>query len=543
MLVIPAGGYGGDPSDGNTDPGALADQHLFAVVLDNNENTSDDLKASCPGGRPSPANPSGCNPYKYTDLLLNYCNTQIETQAYQWASSQDESAMLHLWDGTVTSSNRLPGGSPGACQNGSSIYFNPADKAFASYLSTNVWNGSNDQKDFPAPYGVMEDDSGIEGSIRVGGYSNVSTEFACGLAPEDGFATKRGCGTYAQQLDYEAALGSFVNKACVGRCVNVMLNGLAPGAGDLDACNVIGDGHCHGAYFAGEIDDQIAIGPICRVARHDNLKYFIAERPIFVGRNGYEFSDSRTMTAEINTIAHLYTKTSGGCAHTKILDFEPGWGRGGPGDVSGGILARTAALAFRWLVANPKTGMPDRVLPFIYSIGGTTTEVPYYFEETLVPSGAEHPVGKFIWNGTTETVGGGCPSAAGDSGGAVSLLAQCAGSAGIYCQQYRHLFVNGLDYGRTAACLNTSTATENIASTWFAVDPISSYKYSLALHGGELTSVPYHAVSGGSIPLSTCTNTTYCTGSNSLSSQAAPFKGDGSDTLCGQCGVILFESD
>jgi hypothetical protein len=321
----------------------------------------------------------------------------------------------------------------------------------------------------------------------------------------------------------------------------MIVNGVAPGASNLDACSVISNGSCHGPYFAGEVDDQMDISALCRSVRHNNLKYLVAERPIFIGRDGYEFSNSQTMTVEINTIARLYTKTSGGCGHTKILDFEPGWGEGGQGDLTGGLQVRTATLAFRWLVANPATGMPDRVLPFLYTVGGTASEVPYYFEETLVPHDAEHAVGKFIWNGTTQTVGGGCPSANGDSGGALSLLVQCVGSAGVYCQQYRHLVIDEVDYGKTAACLNTSTTAENVVGTWFTGDPISSYKYRLALQGGELTSVRYRGMSGGSIALPTCTNTTYCTGVNTLTPQAAPFKGDGSDTLCGDCGIILLQ--
>ena len=54
-----------------------------------------------------------------------------------------------------------------------------------------------------------------------------------------------------------------------------------------------------------------------------------------------------------------------------------------------------------------------------------------------------------------------------------------------------------------------------------------------------MTSVPYQGVSGGSIALTTCTNKRYCTGQNTLSTQAAPFKGNGSDQLCGQCGDLL----
>jgi len=199
-------------------------------------------------------------------------------------------------------------------------------------------------------------------------------------------------------------------------------------------------------------------------------------------------------------------------------------------------------LAYRWLVANPSTLIPDRVISDQLTEGGTMTEVPYFFEDTLVPYGPETSVPKFVWNGKVKTVGGGCPSASGDSGGAVALLAQCVGSAGIYCQQYAHLYINGADYGMIAACLNTSTTTENIVSSWFKHDSISSYSYVLALQGGEMTSVPYQGVTGGSIALPTCTNTTYCTGQNTLSTQVATFKGDGSDQLCGQCGIILLQN-
>ncbi len=243
----------------------------------------------------------------------------------------------------------------------------------------------------------------------------------------------------------------------------------------------------------------------------------------------------------INTNANLYSHTSDGCATTKIVDVEVSYGMGGRGDVTGGYRVRLAALAWRWLVANPATGIPDRVVSFQYTEGGTLTEVPYFFEDTLVPDGAEVSVPKFVWNGRVQTVGGGCPSANGDRGGALALLVQCVGSAGIYCQQYEHLYINAADHGKTAACFNTSTTTERVVSSWFNHDPISSYQYTLALQGGEMTSVPYKDVSGGSIKLTTCTNRAFCTGSNSLSGQVKTFKGNASDTLCGPCGLVLLQ--
>ncbi len=208
-----------------------------------------------------------------------------------------------------------------------------------------------------------------------------------------------------------------------------------------------------------------------------------------------------------------------------------------------GRLSRSArGLAWRWLVANPATGIPDRVISQQYTERGTSTEVPYFFEDTLVPVGAEVSVPKFVWNGRVQTVGGGCPSANGDRGGAVALLSQCVGSSGIFCQQYEHLYVNGADHGKAAACFNSSTTTEPVASSWFKHDSISSYHYMLALKGGEMTSVPYQGVSGGSISLP-CANGTYCTGSNSLVAQTVKFGGAGSYGLCGPCGLILLENN
>ncbi len=295
---------------------------------------------------------------------------------------------------------------------------------------------------------------------------------------------------------------------------------------------------------AGMIDDQAAIDNICATVTGGNLKYIQAERPVFSGRFGVEFLDSQTVTSSASIPMRISTRILLMVARTpRSSIIETSYGSGGPGDVTGGYRVRLAALAWRWLVANPATGIPDRVISGQLTEGGTTTEVPYFFEDTLVPDGAEISVPKFVWNGRVQTVGGGCPSASGDSGGAVALLVQCVGSAGIYCQQYAHLYINGADHGKTAACFNTSTTNENIVSSWFKKRPDLVISIRARFKGGEMTSVPYQGVSSGSIALSTCTNKTYCTGSNSLSAQVGTFKGNGSDTLCGQCGVILLENN
>ena len=196
----------------------------------------------------------------------------------------------------------------------------------------------------------------------------------------------------------------------------------------------------------------------------------------------------------------------------------------------------------RWLVPNPVTGIPDRVIPHYGTIGGpigTPDEAPYYFEETFVPHAPLKSVSPFVWNGHAQTVGGGCDGVSADRHGAADLRVQCVGTAGIYCQQYRDLFINGANYGPTAACVNTATSNVKIAPSWFIANATSTYRYELALSGGELRSVPDRNLPGGSISLPTCSNATYCTGSTDLAPQTVRFRGDGSETLCGRCGVIL----
>lgn len=466
--------------------------------------------------------------------------------AYQYANSSDEAGILHTYPGPPTKGNRLVyQATRSRCPGSYNAYvrMSPGDPKLISYLNSHVWNGNDYQNDFPKPYGIMEDTAGVLAFISVGGDpgGKVSTEYGSGVSPS-GFADHIGRSRYHAATDFETAIGRFINGACGSNCHEMAFNGVATGAGNVEACSDISGGHCHNPGSAGMIDDQAAIDNICHTVSGGNLKYMMAERPIFAGRFGFTFLDSQTVTMGINTNSNLYSHTSDGCGKAKIVDIETSYGIGGPGDITGGYRVRLAALAWRWLVPNPITRIPDRVISDQYTEGGTMGEVPYFFEDTLVPYGAEVSVPKFVWNGRVQTVGGGCPSRAGDGGGAVALLVQCVGSSGIYCQQYQHLYINGADHGKTAACFNTSNAIEHVSSRWFKHDPMSSYRYVLSLRGGEMTSVPYQGVSGGSIRLSTCTNRRYCTGSNSLAAQATAFKGSG-ETLCGPCGLVLLQDN
>jgi hypothetical protein len=524
----------------------VPDQHLFAVIEDGGYNSNSKLMANCPGV----SSASTCQPYKYVDFLYNSCNTPATLAAYQWADAKDETAFQHVYPNGTTASNRIeydatPNPSGPDCKPdnaNATMRMNAGDSAYNAYLYQTVWSGTNYTNDFPAPYGVMEDQAPIFAGIVVGGSGQVSTEYGSGTTPS-GFANQVGNSAYHDATDWETALGIFVNGACGVVCLNMATNSAATGYGNVGPCKVISNGHCHSQYQSGLIDDQADMDNICSTVTGGNLKYLQAERPIYAGRFGLGFLNSQTVTVAINTAANLYSHTTDGCTTTKIAAEEPSYGPGGLGDITGGYAVRLATLAYRWLVPNPATGIPDRVLSMQLSEGATLTEVPYFFEDTLVPVGAETAVPKFVWNGSTVTVGGGCPAADGDYGGAVALLVQCVSSAGIYCQQYQHLYINQTDYGKTAACLNTSTTAESITSSWFKNDPMSSYTSVLSLQGGEMTSVPYQGVSGGSIALTTCTNKKYCTGQSTIATQVAPFKGDGTDQLCGQCGIILLENN
>ncbi|MBV8531745.1 MAG: hypothetical protein JO104_10540 [Candidatus Eremiobacteraeota bacterium] len=539
-IVIPAWAEGGDRED--VDPGAVADRHLFASILDNNQKTNALLASNCPGGGVSRSNPAGCKPYKYVNFIHNHCSSPIMRAAAAFADAADETGFLHFYPSSPSSaSNRLTWGAtpnrtgPNCPHNPEAVLrMNPGDGKLNAYLYSTVWTGRDYDNDFPPPYGIFEDDSGILAGVIVGGFGQVSTEYGSGTSPS-GFADRPGNGPYAEPFDYETAVGKFVNGACGATCTDMALNGIGTGGGDVGPCKVINAGRCHAPYYAGVVDDQDAIANVCSTANRGNLTALNLEEAIY-DRHGHGYHDYQTIAVMLNTIAALMNTTTGGCAHTVVVDEEVG---ATDGTVWGGSSVRLASAAFRFLIPDQATGVPDRVLPFMHTIGKTLAEVPYYFEETLVPAGAEIPVPRFVWNGSAQTAGNGCPTPRGDNGGGLAISVECVGPAAIFCQQYQHLYVNRHDYGKMAACLNSSTATVRIVRRWFRRDPMSSYHYELELAGGEMTDVPYAGIAGGVIHMSACANASFCTGQRAVRHER--FAGDGLDTLCGRCGIILFE--
>jgi hypothetical protein len=295
--VIPVWGLGGDTQD--TDPGAMPDQHLFAVIEDSGYATNTKLAANCPGV----SSKSTCQPYKYIDLLYNPCATAVELAAYQWADQNDENAFEHIYPNAKAKSNRIewmatpnPNGPDCKPDNANSIMrMDAGDSAFNSYLYKNVWNGSNSTLEFPAPYGIFEDHAPVYAGIVDGGSGEVSTEYASGTLPS-GFANQVGISSYHDIAEWETALGTFVNGACGAICHNVGLNSVATGAGNVGNCADISNGHCHAQYQSGLIDNQADFDNVCDTVTGGNLQYLVAERPIYAGRFGFDFLNGHTMT-------------------------------------------------------------------------------------------------------------------------------------------------------------------------------------------------------------------------------------------------------
>jgi hypothetical protein len=333
------------------------------------------------------------------------------------------------------------------------------------------------------------------------------------------------------------------------------------GSGSPASCDIIIANHCHDSFSTGDIDNTLeaAYHNIIVANTDGNIWGFNLEGPFF-NHSTSAFCLPVQCDIMLNTFANFQNTESGN--NVKLLDLEPGWGTdgsGGAGEPTQGIQTRLFALAAEWLIPDPATGEPDRIIPSRLTIGGTTTEAPTYFELTGIPFAPEHAVASYTWNGGTVTLGGGCPTGSGDSGGIIGLLVKHGGVAvcaadggGVYMQQYGGLQFNGVNYGKAAVLINTSSATTfTIASDWFSGSPITSYSYQLSLSGGEITCVPYNGVNNGdggthcatnnNIFISSCSDTKFCNGSQTVVGNTSAFNGTG--TIAPHSGLILMQNN
>ncbi len=572
----------------DVDPGALADQHLFAGVLDASATADADLETNCPGNGSGGSNVANCNPYLYINMLALLCDGTLESAAaYDFLNgagtgASDETGFLHTYAAGIQTPSpahryTIAGECPSPTPNPGSTYgfpTNPDDSAFQTWLVGHAWLTAN----FPVPYGIYEDHFSVVAEPCWHSYEYGDK--ACNM---------QGTSHSPDPHDWETALGDFENNAeanCGATCFAFLGNGLTPGGGrDTGPCGQgISSGHCFATPNAGVVDDMDALDNLCAAADSgDHLHGITAEEiaflkgtpgPLPTPTNTPVYADTQTIVYMINTMSHIVNYTTGGCAKMVAIDIEAAGGsfypldNYSPGTVLGGVPVRMEATALRFLVPDLVTLVPDRMQPFYFTIGGTNNnwsptanhctmapycEVPYMFEETLVPQGPEVPVGAFAWNGNTQSVGDGCPTPTPnppDTGGAVDLMATCLNDTGdptdgaaVFRQEYHHLYINGADYGPVAVLLNTATtAVVTIDPTWFncpGCDPLSSFNYQLTLSGGELTAVPYPGVAHPiSLP---CTQTMYCTGNDTVSGNTTSF--GGTLTIGPHSGVILLGSN
>lgn len=437
---------------------------------------------------------------------------------------------------------------------------------FRIWLLSHAWQTTGSH--FPPPYGILEDNFSVTG-------------YACDLSYEygDQACNNRGVSESPAPHDWETALGRFENSVqgnCPTTCFAFIGNGLTPGGGsNTGGCTNISGGHCYVTGEGGVVDDQDALDNLCAAADSSgHLRGIEAEETVFLKGNTTSgtpaYADTKTIVYMINTMSHLVSYTSGGCKNMVAIDIEASGGsfyplnNYTPGTVSGGLPVRMEAAALRFLVPDPSTLVPDRMQPFFYTVGGTNNhwapgsnncssmpycEVPYFWEETMVPQGPEVPVGTFSWNGTTQSVGDGCfegsPDGSGDTGGAVDLVATCVTDttdpgAAVFRQEYHDLYVGGLDYGPAAILLNTSNGPVSISSTWFGCsgcDALSNFTVQVAISTGELQSVYYP---GRPLPIQLpCTETTYCTGDPTIAGNTTSFSSGSPGSIGPHSGIIL----
>ena len=85
------------PRYNDVDPGAAADQALFAGVLDADTVADATLGTNCPGIDSGGSNVSKCNPYLYINMLDLICGNALLSQSAYAAmnTSTNESAFVH----------------------------------------------------------------------------------------------------------------------------------------------------------------------------------------------------------------------------------------------------------------------------------------------------------------------------------------------------------------------------------------------------------------------------------------------------------------
>lgn len=542
-----------NPGNGFTvDPGPTPDAYLFSAL----EVAQESLPATTCGQAFAP----NCTPYAYKNWATNTCVTTEQQNTLTWAVANDENAFTHQYGGTISSGNRLvnPNGTPSPCSpiGGSTnpLIMNLDDPAFLSYLQTNFFfnttyvpSGYGFFEDTPYPTGEYID--GETSSLNSAGYA-PSLEYSNGWnAGNTTFVDTAGNSIHAQGVDWQTAMAAFSNAAYP---LSMFFNGGAPTGPDAtQACNIISGGRCHDVFYSGYINDQYPYNKLCDgTVTKGNFRGMLWENAIEHKLNGgtYPTASTLQLIALINTVATFVNYSN--CNNAVIYDYEYPFGPSGPATTpqTDSVPNIMLITALHWMVPDPANGLIDRLRYTMGTLGGvlgSPTEMPYFFPQTLVPTQPLKSVGKFVWNGNTQTVGGGCP-ANGDQGGSLTLLVLCPDSSGggIYVQQYQHVYIANVDYGPGAAILNLSATTETLSSSWFLPQaPMSTYNYYLTPVPGALTSVAYQGITGNAVSLSALCTDSNCVGSDVPSANMTVLNQSSPPSICGRCGMIVLANN
>ena len=305
--------------------------------------------------------------YEYQSIPLNICNT-VPERAIWTPQNLVETAFTHVFPGTVSTANRYPNTSPtsnplptpcpspavGTTNGG---VWNPLDASLATYVNAALANAVS----FPPGYNLFNDNGFLTGNTMCGsGGSPATSEYGSSVnATGTNACDQPGTGGASVGVDYDSAVGIFESR------LNTLVfqNGGFNCCGDPTGCSsVVVGAHGHDPYYANCIDNAYAYHNVFANA-NGHTRYILLENAVQhknLTGSGWPIANDVSLGVYVNTVANFVNDPT--TTGAKLVDSEYGFGSSGPGDLSGGYAIRTLITALRWLVPNPATGMPDRLL-------------------------------------------------------------------------------------------------------------------------------------------------------------------------------------
>jgi hypothetical protein len=452
---------------------------------------------------------NACQLYLYIDTVKNGCAGPGAGSLWNYISNTGrptKDAGFNHSASPSSAANRVTTTTPSKCgafSGGSSAntyLMNVGDATANTYAALHIWQPTN----FPTPsagrggYYVFADDSNMAGQLPGYPYSEFNQSYLWAV----------GTGPNGTGYSWDQGIARMDNAMCTtGQpCYHVINNALG---GTVNPCTTLTNAACEGNPRTCNncYNNQNRLADFCAALTHQNVDALLYENQ-FNGRfnptyKPYYFS------MVINTGAYLENAgQSTNCANTKLMVLaQPTINASNPG-------IRDNAEAIKWLLCNKKTGMDDFVVTWFTTYGLSSTEIPWFPEDNVTPTGCENPPATYTFNGRQIENGTGCENA-GDSGGSVKLVAGgvnngCPSSTTpVYMQQYQKCWIGNVNEGKCAVFINTSASAVTIKAGMFNNDPGTSYAHVAAWSGnGEGTRIMTPA--GSTVNIAACSNATYC---------------------------------